>query len=334
MMKTTSMVAMALALAGTADAACDGRNQKIAVASGNWKKINSNDASTVGVSTAGYVCRTSVADQIEMKFTLTDTETDAAKLCGDPTTGTANSCGIHLHFGTCADVKGHAYDTSITTDPWDATIVYKTTVDVTKTIVQKQTMADVANQVLVAHDKTGAKIACAPLAYAGGTQYKIESKFAKQKDYAGSIETSHDGLTFGFYAPSATSTKAIITGKIKGDTACNAAFSDDTGNKCGLHLHKTSCAEKGGDHAFTGTVTSDPWGAGLKQMYVHDQIVSNVYDAGYTMAETMPLSVIVHDSTGARIACLPVKNPAKPDSAASVGVGATSVLVLAAMALM
>lgn len=324
-MKTTSMVAMALALAGTVDAACADAEQTIAVPAVAWKLMDGSADSTISVSTAGTVCQSATANTVELAFTLTDSAASGG--CGSPTSGTANSCGIHLHSGTCATPGGHAYDTSITTDPW--TTVYVSGTGVTLSVETKQDIAAVAGQILIAHKMDGTKYACAPVTAAGGTLHQIKSPFGKVAAYTGSVTVEVTELYVGFPAPTATSTKQVLYGKIKADTGCTFAADKSSGNKCGIHLHKGTCADIGG-HMFKSPVSSDPWDA--NQVYSSDKAFAlPLIDTGYKMSEVMDLIVVVHDAAGTKIACAPVKNPTPSSSAASVGVGATSVLVLAAI---
>merc|ERR1712176_328679 len=97
-----------------------------------------------------------------------------------------------------------------------------------------------------------------------------------------------------------------VGGALQGiDPAC-MGVQDGTGNRCGVHVHAgESCSEDALGHLFS--TDSDPWipvtytdaeSNADGPVFQHDGI-----DTGANYDEMKNKVVVVHDSTGARIAC-------------------------------
>lgn len=93
---------------------------------------------------------------------------------------------------------------------------------------------------------------------------------------------------------------ATLTGV---DTACTGTQTGD-GNRCGVHIHEGStCTQGTGGHLFSGD--TDPW---VPVTYTDassgDATVAGVTVAtGYSVTTLFGKAMVVHDSTGARVAC-------------------------------
>ena len=95
-----------------------------------------------------------------------------ANLCDTVPAGVGNACGIHIHVGkTCnvaADVGGHYYNSTLTSDPWSP-ITYTTaagSTDATGTSTVSIGEADIEGRAFVVHDSTGARTGCGLIAAA------------------------------------------------------------------------------------------------------------------------------------------------------------------------
>merc|ERR1719277_885452 len=156
------------------------------------------------------------------------------------------------------------------------------------------------NKVVVVHDSTGARIACAKFDLPQELQAVA---FQKYFNYGGDLMVQGQ-VTVSFASGSATVQN--VGGTLQGiDFACTGV-QNGTGNRCGVHVHAgESCSEDALGHFFS--TDSDPW---IPVTYTdaesnadgpvlqHDGI-----NTGATYDEMKNKVVVVHDSTGARIAC-------------------------------
>jgi len=162
-----------------------------------------------------------------------------------------------------------------------------------------------------AGELTAARVACGKLANAecggapapapGPPVQLAASSFEKYFSYTGDLVVA-GSVTVQFADESATS--LAILGDLEGiDLSCTGT-QDGSGNACGVHVHAgTSCAENALGHYFSGG--SDPWvpitytdpvGGAVEFLY-------SSIDTGYTATAMEDKVIVVHDSTGARIAC-------------------------------
>jgi len=213
--------------------------------------------------------------------------------CANGASGAANSCGVHIHSGmTCTDdAGGHYYTGDVTDDPW-ATVAYTTGIGAVSVTTGASAM-EVEGRAVVIHDRTGARIACSlfhPTSLA-----LAATSFVSYYDYTGSLSVS------GSLGPLMThGTTQTFTYSLSGvDPAC-ANGAGDAANSCGVHIHSgMACADNAGGHYFTGDVTSDPW---TTVAYTTGKGTMSV-TTGATAPEVEGRAVVIHDFTGARIAC-------------------------------
>jgi len=95
-------------------------------------------------------------------------------------------------------------------------------------------------------------------------------------------------------------------------------------NSCGIHIHTgTSCDEDAGGHYYSSELTEDPWGAGYYQgssqndMVQHSAVANmGIFElyAGLGSTEITGRTMIIHDKSGARIACAIVHPPSAPQA--------------------
>lgn len=250
--------------------------------------------------------------------------------------GTAkNSCGVHIHGGTsCAkNALGHYWAKhKIPKDPW-ATVAYTsvpgdvvtasmTNVPVLTGLYEK----DVDGHTLIIHDYTGARIACAVIGgsrklvdWAGKLTEAVADRatlegppanvidFVKYYGYEGPLEVSGSVRVLSYRGGTTATMLQELEWALNGvDPACSRG-PGDAANSCGVHIHKgTSCEASALGHYWNkGPVTKDPWhGSTYTSAVVGDEATSwGKVLTGLTMADVKGHAVIVHDYTGARIAC-------------------------------
>lgn len=251
--------------------------------------------------------------------------TDPRCSSGADLTGVANACGIHIHAGkNCADAGGHLWNEALLgpQDPW-AHVTYRTVdghaVGDRVQVITGLTDADVRGRTFVVHDATGARAACSviqdlhedlhstsALQTAAGASV---GAFTVYPGYAGNL---HVGGTVSMVESGSPGIGAIaaqmLTYSLHGtDPACTAT-ADLTGvaNACGVHIHAgTDCANAGGhlwNEALLGP--QDPW---QPVRYVTAAGAAEGADVqvitGLTMADVVGHTFVVHDVTGARVAC-------------------------------
>lgn len=234
--------------------------------------------------------------------------------CDMTQNGANNECGLHFHSGTScgSPTLGHYWNSnSVSQDPW--TNMYNTTtkdgadvMEVNQHITTGYSLKDFESRVFVIHNAANKRAACAEVERVTATETLVHhNDFSK---YPGGSEINISGVV-GVYQVGADT--QYLHYNIQGlDRTCNASFVAVEANACGLHIHAgTSCAthaEVGGHHWDKNTVPVDPW---LPIRYVaHDGLDRG---SGYTVALKTGLAVdalygralVVHDSTGARIAC-------------------------------
>ena len=84
------------------------------------------------------------------------------------------------------------------------------------------------------------------------------------------------------------------------DTYCDMGALPGTGNSCGVHVHSgRTCTDDAGGHYFTGEVEEDPWAT---VAYTSGR-GSLTVTTGATEADINGRAVVIHDRSGARIAC-------------------------------
>jgi len=89
------------------------------------------------------------------------------------------------------------------------------------------------------------------------------------------------------------------------DPACSSGAASGVSNSCGIHIHVgMSCTADAGGHYYAGAVTSDPW-TSISYTSAADGSSSGTesVDTGGESADVAGRTMIIHDHTGARVAC-------------------------------
>ena len=155
---------------------------------------------------------------------------------------------------------------------------------------------------MIIHDAEGARIACAILS--DGVSSALDaSSFIKYDGYPGALAVS------GRVGPMVSNeTTQTFSYELSGvDTACASGPDGGSPNSCGIHIHSgytcTDAALVGG-HYYTGTVTDDPW---TNVVYTSDgsgaTSGSLMVTTGGSSGDVAGRAMVIHDHTGARIAC-------------------------------
>ena len=148
----------------------------------------------------------------------------------------------------------------------------------------------------------------------------------------GPVSTAGTSQTFGYYftgvdpgaSPTWNNVPSTATTAATAHTACSklnqrrrtlpacaaCVSGPDTGiaNSCGIHIHTgTTCTGDAGGHLWkaTATVTSDPW-ASVSYTATASGVASGAasgLDTGLAASDLPGKAFIVHDRSGARIAC-------------------------------
>ena len=135
------------------------------------------------------------------------------------------------------------------------------------------------------------------------TTSSVASAFARYSGYAGNFSRA-SGTVSVVLTSSGTQTLTYTLSDV--DERCFRAEGAAQGvaNSCGIHLHwgagmtySADCAAPVGGHFFVGDVSQDPWGTAT---YAALAGSVEVHTGGSSVAG---LAVVVHDLSGARIAC-------------------------------
>jgi len=258
--------------------------------------------------------------------------------------GVKNACGIHVHEGTsCADAKDHYWSKNFTSkDPW-AAVRYtvggsgNTAVGQNVRVATGKTLADMKGRAFVVHDATGKRIACSLLSSVALTSgHKLTvSKFAKYPGYTGSLTVA--GQIHVDASGTGAEASQVLTFNLTGiDSTCGTANISGVDNACGIHVHDGSdCGNAstiGGHYYNKNKISLDPWkpimytANGSNAMGITIKVVT-----GVTNKEVAGRSLVVHNASGARIACGVIPSwSASIDSAHSVSL--TLPLLLALLA--
>jgi len=240
-------------------------------------------------------------EEVYMYYHLSGTEAD---LCETAPAGVGNACGIHIHEGmTCDDatkVGGHYF--SVDSDPWGA-ITYSADKRGRSWGSQKVSVGselDISGRAMVVHDSTGARVACALLP-ASLFQQQHSVKFSAYPGYAGDLKVTGDVSAYYSERNKEVYMKYNLGGTEA--TLCKTAPAG-VGNACGIHVHEgNTCddATQVGGHYFS--VDADPWGA---ITYSSNFLGRSAGTAKVAVGAGLDISgraMVVHDSTGARVAC-------------------------------
>merc|ERR1712060_220036 len=169
----TGRVMVVHALADGARIACavigteTGAGNRVYVASFSPYPDYAGNLKVVGSMTVVSTSGTDTTATQTLTWNLKGTDPACKANAGDDV---ANGCGVHVHSGTscdvAADVGGHYYSSSLSSDPW-APIVYVTSADGTSVeeagvpVVTGLSTSDILGRVMVVHElASGARIAC------------------------------------------------------------------------------------------------------------------------------------------------------------------------------
>jgi hypothetical protein len=237
--------------------------------------------------------------------------------CENPPIDVKNSCGVHIHEGfSCDDAGGHYWDSAlIPEDPW---LVIRYTakhfsfrkgphsahtsgVEVNTAV----TNYDVLGRTMVVHDATGARVACGLI-----SPKKLSvSAFAPYAGYKGSLKVEGKIGVVGDDVEDAHAQDLqwALSGM---DPNCSEAPPADIANACGIHIHEGhSCYTVAGGHYWDrADYQVDPWVSVTysswkfpwsSYAYEHSEVVTT----GLANHDVNGRTMIVHDATGARVAC-------------------------------
>eukprot|EP01062_Namystynia_karyoxenos_P010482 TRINITY_DN1370_c1_g1_i1.p1 TRINITY_DN1370_c1_g1~~TRINITY_DN1370_c1_g1_i1.p1 ORF type:complete len:1189 (+),score=294.34 TRINITY_DN1370_c1_g1_i1:77-3568(+) len=254
-----------------------------------------------GLAVAGTMRMASAAGRTERLFWQL---TGADAQC---TAAVANACGVHVHQGQdCGDkatVGGHYYDQQLfSADPWlDVRYAAEASgaAQGSAKLRSGYTPAQLAGRTFVVHDAAGARIACGTV---NGNGTAVPS-FAPYPGYTGSLNVSGSvGLTTD---SAQDATLVDYAWNLQGaDPMCKAAIS----NACGVHIHEgTDCADGGtiGGHYYdSDAFSTDPWSV---VRYVANSSGGasgeQTLRFGRRLDQAAGRVIVVHDATGARVAC-------------------------------
>lgn len=234
-----------------------------------------------------------------MSWSLTGLDTACENAC----TAT-NCCGVHIHVGTdCSDastIGGHFWDSSdYTTDPW-ATVMYNSSSsgsnNMSVAVATGLDASEVLGRAMVIHDSTGARIAC------GIIQLANVPSFVAYPGYTGNLATA------GVMSVQATGTTQSLSWVLTAglDTQCTGTCTAT--NCCGVHIHTgMDCSDSStiGGHFYDSTaLTTDPWLTVTYDASTMPSVMKDVaVETGKTASEIEGRTMVIHDYSGARIAC-------------------------------
>jgi len=250
----------------------------------------SGDASAVALGSTAFV-----------NFRLKGVEST----CSTTPEGVSNACGIHIHEGkTCDDadaVGGHFYDKdSIDADPWAPQVYQARGEYAWGSITTKIGTGDIKGRALVVHDSTGGRVACGliPSALDLVTSSSAVS-FGPYPGYTGDLKIKGEATAYAY------GKEAWVQFGISGvEDACSVA-PEGVSNACGIHIHEgKTCddADAVGGHFYDkDSIDTDPWG--VKVYSARAGFATGTFPTTIGTADIYGRALVVHDSTGARVAC-------------------------------
>eukprot|EP00939_MAST-03C_sp_MAST-3C-sp1_P001969 g1969.t1 len=254
---------------------------------------------TGSVAATGYVvlgqnagALSEVGSSMTVYYMLSNLETST-------TTG-----GLHVHTGTscavAANVGGHFWDPAVE-DPWtSANGAVWTTTDVSGTasgMFEVRSGYDIstnANRVIVLHESDGTRAACGALSASNlvAPTYTLEhtaTVLGAYPEYAGTLSVKGAVVVSGDSA------------MIDVDFVMSGLEMSATG---GIHVHSgTSCATTSDPEGHFYSTGSDPWTTTYTSDATGTAMGSFTVTSGYNVAENDGRVIVVHDSSGTRIAC-------------------------------
>eukprot|EP00403_Amphidinium_massartii_P023973 CAMPEP_0178402328 /NCGR_PEP_ID=MMETSP0689_2-20121128/16781_1 /TAXON_ID=160604 /ORGANISM="Amphidinium massartii, Strain CS-259" /LENGTH=601 /DNA_ID=CAMNT_0020023217 /DNA_START=223 /DNA_END=2028 /DNA_ORIENTATION=+ len=257
--------------------------------------------------------------------------------CSTPAPDVANACGIHIHVGTDCSVvaQGHYWNDSVVTpDPW-LTVTYDASsgeaMGAGVEVLTGLTHMQVDNAVFVVHDSAGARIGCAeiepvamppppmtsatttmmppPMLTIGDSMLEA-ANFVPYPGYTGSLAVAGQVYLLE------TSVGQMMFFHLTGvDSTCTSPTS--AANSCGVHVHSGMTCEDasaiGGHYWNASYASDDPWADVVYSTAgesISTTMAAGVHVAtGASNADILGRAFVVHDATGARIACAQLTEP-------------------------
>jgi Cu/Zn superoxide dismutase len=275
----------------------------------NFKPIESAPKNESMLS--GFVMMAFRPTSVRMELLLENTDPRCMQK-----TGAKNSCGIHIHSGSCAAPGPHFYNNNtFAMDPW-ANVSYVSTAQGKALGVLNVEFGygfDMAKgKIVIVHDQEGAMVACSeialmPLLATVSSPAPMKKFPAYEGIYVPTLEAHMK------FNDEAVTIMYNLTG-----VPCECAQIGTAPNSCGLHIHEgTSCnmASMVGGHWF-GT-TSDPWAfspytarkcSEVCAMGTNGTTASGSLTVMYgkDYVSTMNRVLVVHDYMGNKIGCAPL----------------------------
>lgn len=270
----------------------------------NFEGVGENTTGTVrfGHSTLGKGTQVIFADLMK-----------ADPTCNLTQDGTKNECGLHFHSGTnCTSNTGGHFFNSVelgSNDPWINK--YNTTTkdgdhvtEVNQHVTTAYTLDKFETRVFVIHNAESKRSACSAVERVSITETLTHDVgFSK---YPGSSTALNVTGYVGVYQVDVDT--QFLQYSLSGlDLACTAEY-DQVKNGCGLHIHKgvtcASAADVGGHH-YDDSISDDPW---LPMRYVADSSgtfsgTTVAIKTGIPIGDLYGRALVVHDSSGGRVAC-------------------------------
>merc|ERR1740123_2627680 len=250
-----------------------------------------------------------------------------------------NGCGVHIHKGgDCFSAGGHLFASA--KDPW-LKVRYVIAPDgfvsgVTPVVATEVALNADQPRTVVVHDATGTRISCSEIDFSPTDLSDIRppdagqviDRFPNPGDppsdwhFPVPLETEAFEKYPGYQGGLVVTGKVFIGGWSGSVAAMSGSFSgvDDKcdgtqtgeGNKCGIHIHAgTECSDAKGHFYDKEALSQDPWtpitykmtetleGALAQTAQVDNKLVT----MNLKLGESDGRVFVVHDSTGARVAC-------------------------------
>jgi len=238
---------------------------------------------------------------VDMSYSLFGgTECEVAPDC------VANGCGIQIHQGnSCDQVGEHVYNTDqLVDDPWLPVRYQANAGGVARSskVVLIGSYQHLWHSTVVVYDKSGGPIACAVLPpNANWVELGPYPGSTIEQTVTGYVEALYDSMSYGGVGV------VGLSFILYGGSACSYAPVGNVTNACGIHIHSgDSCDQDtlvGGPYYNTESENPDPW---LEVIYQADQNGLAFSSRTIVIGADQDISgrtVVVHDDTGARIAC-------------------------------
>lgn len=105
----------------------------------------------------------------------------------------------------------------------------------------------------------------------------------------------------------------VLSWELRGtDSACGVVDTSGVKNACGLHVHKGTACEEAGGHFYADSLGEDPW-APISYVTEDGDATGRAVEVrtGVELSEVAGRTFVVHDVTGARVACGLLPQPSK-----------------------